>query len=165
MDAQENQSFQVASKDFLENSPNLKPGYKPPLIIKDIFKISFFPSIVFMTSEIAYRLYPKWAEAMHFDSYLHFIGGMSIALSSAYIVNLFDEEIFQKNNRLAKAYLISTSVVVAAVLWEFYEFLHDQMYGSKFQPSIADTMKDLLLGMLGGITFCWLYLKLKLDKN
>lgn len=160
-----NPDFQIASKDFLANSPNLSSGYKPPIIIKDIFKISFFPLVVFMASEIGYKIFPTWAEGFHFDNYLHFVGGMSIALSIAYIVNLFDEEIFRKNNRLAKAYLITTSVIAVAVFWEFYEFLHDQMYGTKFQPSIADTMKDLFLGMLGSAVFCWLYLKLKLDQK
>lgn len=39
--------------------------------------------------------------------------------------------------------------VVAAVIWEFAEFVSDRYFGTGAQVSVADTMGDLLMGMLG----------------
>ena len=55
-------------------------------------------------------------------------------------------------------------VMIAAVLWEVYEFLWDQIFGTLFQPSKADTIKDLIMGMLGGIVFCVLFVRIRKKK-
>ncbi len=39
---------------------------------------------------------------------------------------------------------------LAAVVWEFTEFLVEQWFGIHTQPSLADTLLDLLMGLLGG---------------
>ena len=39
----------------------------------------------------------------------------------------------------------------AAVLWEFGEFLLDVFYGTRIQLSVANTMRDMMLGMAGAV--------------
>ncbi|HSR89030.1 MAG TPA: hypothetical protein VLK22_01340 [Candidatus Udaeobacter sp.] len=58
--------------------------------------------------------------------------------------------ILVKKNYL-KAGVIITATVTIAVWWEFYEFISDYFLGTLMQPSIADTMKDLCMGMLGAV--------------
>jgi len=36
-----------------------------------------------------------------------------------------------------------------AVLWEFGEFIPDRIFGTNIQISLANTMQDLAMGMLG----------------
>ncbi len=51
--------------------------------------------------------------------------------------------------------LVSIIAVVAAVgfsgVWELYEFMADQFFGTIMQPSAADTMYDMVAGTLGGM--------------
>ncbi len=44
-------------------------------------------------------------------------------------------------------------VAITAVCWEFAEFAGDVFvyHSNYFQPSIGDTMKDLFLGLSGGL--------------
>jgi hypothetical protein len=39
---------------------------------------------------------------------------------------------------------------LAAVVWEFAEFVADQKFGAHTQPGLEDTLLDLFLGLLGG---------------
>jgi hypothetical protein len=41
----------------------------------------------------------------------------------------------------------------AALFWEFGEFIGDQYRGTYVQRGLGNTMRDLLLGTLGGIVF------------
>ena len=49
--------------------------------------------------------------------------------------------------------LIVTLVATGAVCWEFHEWLSDTFFGTHLQWSVTDTMKDLFLGMLGGVFY------------
>lgn len=56
--------------------------------------------------------------------------------------------------------------VLIGVLWEFYEFVMDQTVHKWFelpvaQPSLANTMKDLLDDLIGAIAAFWVFQKEK----
>ena len=34
-----------------------------------------------------------------------------------------------------------------------YEWISDNVFGTNTQPTITDTIKDLILGMIGGVTY------------
>jgi hypothetical protein len=58
--------------------------------------------------------------------------------------------------------LLLSLTATVAVCWEFAEFLSDQFLDTNLQPSIANTMQDQFLGILGGGTWAVIYLKKEL---
>ena len=110
-------------------------------------KVLVWPPIIlaFHTISIYSGLY--WI-IPHLDTPMHFLGGVSIALSTHYFVR------YSKGVSLPALYrflFIVAMTVFAAVAWEWAEFIGDAMLGTVFQPSIFDTMKDLLMGTLGAV--------------
>lgn len=91
-----------------------------------------------------------------YDVMLHILGGAWIGTLFIYLFayrwQFFDGK---------KSFLYSLTVIVGfallmGVLWELYEFGFDQTIGAKYalpltQPSLFDTMKDLLDDILGGV--------------
>ena len=49
--------------------------------------------------------------------------------------------------------LVAALATTAAVVWEFAEFSVDQAFGTNVQVSLANTMKDLAVGMAGAGLF------------
>ena len=98
---------------------------------------------------------PDFSRAVHIDTPLHLLGGLSIAYSASYALRLIEARgLIVIKNLFIRAFIVVGAVAIAAVLWEFYEFLSDHFFGTLTQPSKADTMKDLFMGMLGGLLFC-----------
>ena len=60
------------------------------------------------------------------------------------------------------AILVFTCTTTVAVFWEFFEFSLDAILGTGFQNSIGDTLKDIVLAMLGAmVVLMWFHGKLK----
>jgi hypothetical protein len=55
--------------------------------------------------------------------------------------------------------LLLSLTATAAVFWEFAEFISDQWLNTHLQPSIANTMQDQFLGILGGMTWAAICIK------
>jgi hypothetical protein len=49
--------------------------------------------------------------------------------------------------------LVGSLTATAAVFWEFAEFTVDQLFATNVQVSLANTMKDLALGVAGAGAF------------
>ena len=118
-------------------------------------KIFLFPFIVFIANEFCWRLFTDWYKSNGIDSYFHFVGGVSIAFTASQLSNYFEKENFIiLKRKLIKAFLIISFVAFAALVWEIHEFILDQFYHTSIrQPSNFDTMKDMILGLVGGIFF------------
>lgn len=85
------------------------------------------------------------------DKIMHILGGMSIALSGIGVINFYiTNGELRISNRLITATIILGFVALAAVSWEFLEFTLDHIAHTHMQPSLADTMGDLLAGLVGG---------------
>ena len=124
-----------------------------------IIKISVPPFAVLIFHILATVI--GWYETFWwFDIPLHFLGGVAIAISS-----IFFFEYFQITNRLEikwwplKILLIISLVGLSAVCWEFMEFTFDQMFSTNMQPGMVDTIKDLAVGLAGGILTALLFPK------
>ena len=90
----------------------------------------------------------------------HYIGGFSIAYTASLILShLESEKITTPLNRVIFLVLLLSLTTTIAVFWEFAEFISDQMLGTHLQPSIANTMQDQFLGILGGGTWTLIYFK------
>jgi hypothetical protein len=92
--------------------------------------------------------YYWWA---HVDKIMHILGGMSIALSGIGAINFFSNRGDIKiRNSFITAVITLSFVAFAAVGWEFLEFTLDLIVHTHMQPSLIDTMGDLLAGLCGG---------------
>ena len=49
--------------------------------------------------------------------------------------------------------LVVSLVTTGAVCWEFYEWVSDRFFATHLQLTVTDTVKDLLLGLLGGVLY------------
>ena len=86
------------------------------------------------------------------DPVMHFSGGVAAAFffwRSATACRQFLGELSPG----ALALLSFGLATVAAVGWEFAEFLVDSYRGTSIQRSIANTMRDLFLGMSGATIY------------
>jgi hypothetical protein len=69
------------------------------------------------------------------------------------IIALFEQhELIQLRSKLFTVVAVTSFVCLAAVCWEFLEFILDHTVHTYLQPSLADTMGDLLAGLMGGTT-------------
>lgn len=89
------------------------------------------------------------------DIPLHLLGGLFIGLLAIWLSGrLF--VFFGEWSRLQKFLLVLGVVCLVGVFWEFFEFGLDWLYtigivGFKSQLSVADTIGDLFLDILGGL--------------
>lgn len=78
-----------------------------------------------------------------FDSLMHFLGGISIALGMYFWLQ---HERSQPSALFFFLIVVGTAAL-AAVLWEFAEFLADNFLRTSLQPGLEDTLKDLWIGI------------------
>jgi hypothetical protein len=112
--------------------------------------VLFMFSTLFL-GEVAhfYETYWWW------DSVFHGLSGLAMGLI-AYISLILA---YRKHNvRLApiftSVFAICVSVALSAV-WEIIEFSIDSFFGTNMQPSAADTMWDLIAGLVGALLSGW----------
>ena len=90
----------------------------------------------------------------HLDSVMHFAGGIALGI---FVFGLTGHAIRKgwcpDPGRMIQLVLIVSLVATGAVCWEIYEWLSDAYLGTHFQPSLDDTVKDLVLGLAGGIVY------------
>lgn len=124
-----------------------------------VLSFFIFPALVFVFNLFAsffklYYIYP-W-----FDIPMHFIGGFSISLTIVLFFNFFTEgRYLQIHKKVLFSFLVVACVVFIAVLWEFYEFFLKTFFSMVTQPSLEDTLLDLVMGLFGGIVGAILFRK------
>lgn len=110
-------------------------------------KIYIWPAAVLVIHVLASVF--GWYDAIWwFDTPMHFAGGMAIALSTYYYLQTDKET---KTSLISFFQILVGTTAIAAIFWEFFEFTIDYFYQTHNQISIADTMKDLAMGLLGAI--------------
>ncbi|HSG12108.1 MAG TPA: hypothetical protein VLB10_10220 [Gammaproteobacteria bacterium] len=90
----------------------------------------------------------------HLDSVMHLAGGIALAMCLyGVLASAMDKGWCPDPGKLVSAVLVISLVTTGAVCWEFYEWISDRVFGTVLQPSVNDTVKDLLLGLLGGVLY------------
>lgn len=85
------------------------------------------------------------------DIPLHITGGLALGMSYVTLFHAMQKEGYVGEMRGLLVFVFIVSLVaLTSVLWEFSEFVVDQLTALSMQPSIADTMMDLFLGVVGG---------------
>ena len=117
-----------------------------------------FPTVVFLIHLIASKLLNLYIVFPNMDIPFHYIGGLSIACTSAQILSYLEKErITTSLNRVVFMVLIFSLTATATVFWEFAEFIGDRLFYTNIQISLANTMQDQFFGILGGITVVFIY--------
>lgn len=113
-----------------------------PMVV--VFGANFF--ITYWTS-----FYTKNWESL----FMHTVGGLVAAWGVYNLFNLFKGK-FKLKIRPKWLFIVFLvgSVALIGILWEFYEFVHDQFSDFKYQLSLEDTMIDLVMDLVGVGLFC-----------
>lgn len=124
--------------------------------------VSFFvfPITVLLVHIIASKVLNLYMIFPDLDIPFHYIGGLSIAHTSVQILSYLEKEkISTTLNKVVLLVLIFSLTATATVFWEFAEFIGDQLLDTNIQISLANTMQDQFMGILGGATWVLIYFK------
>ncbi len=117
---------------------------------KKIIRALTAPAIVFIFHVII--LYNGvYDKIPNIDIIMHFAGGASIALMFSFLLNIAENKELISIPKSLRFLFVVSFVALIATFWEFLEFALDIAINFKSQLSIADTMGDLLMGLLGAI--------------
>jgi hypothetical protein len=124
-----------------------------------IVSFFIFPAVVYLVHLAVkglggYEMFPA------VDIPFHYMGGLSIAYTASQLLSYLESErITAELNKAIFLVLLLSLTATAAVFWEFAEFISDRFFHTNLQPSIANTMQDQFLGILGGCTWAVMSLK------
>ncbi len=108
------------------------------------------PVLVFAIHLVAILGFDIYNQFPEFDIPMHFAGGVAIA----YFFGVCYREaahlglLGQPSGAVFPPMVLGLTSL-AAVVWEFAEFVAEHQFGLRTQPGLADTLLDLLMGLLG----------------
>jgi hypothetical protein len=107
------------------------------------------PLAVFLLHVVIDRGFDGYATWPHGDVPMHFLGGVAMCFFLARMVRPLLPATPGARTLLLECLLAGGLTVTAAVVWEFAEFALDHAAGTNLQVSLANTMQDLALGIVG----------------
>jgi hypothetical protein len=123
-----------------------------------------FPITVLTAHLIASKVLNLYLLFPNLDIPAHFAGGLAIAYTSTQILSYLEKEkVTATWNPVIFLVFIFSLTGTATVFWEFAEFIGDQLLDTNIQISLANTMQDQFMGILGGVAWIFLYTR-KLEK-
>ena len=113
-----------------------------------ILKALLAPMIIFMLHVYLVHInaYSLWDST---DIPMHFLGGAAIGYMFTILIQEAKERKMYISNKSLEILFVLSFVALVAVLWEFLEYLVGASIGIFAQRGVADTMGDLLMGLLG----------------
>lgn len=133
---------------------------------RQLLQFFAFPALVFSTHLLGVKALNLYAFFPNIDIPFHFIGGASIAYTSAQILLYLErEKLTTPLNGFIFLILLLSLTATTAMLWEFAEFSLDHLLHTNVQVSLAKTMQDQFLGVCGGILCAALYAKKVLARH
>lgn len=120
-------------------------------MLRNLVKIFWLPGAFFLLDEMFLYATNSYDRLPWLDIPTHFIGGALIAYSAFVFFGMLEaRRAAHFRSRFVKILFIVSLVALIAVFWEWHEFLRDILFGEHTQPSLADTMGDFFMGLLGG---------------
>lgn len=114
----------------------------------------WLPFAVFLAHECCSHVVDGYARWPAIDIPLHFLGGFAIAAFAGGALRIFaGRGLVRPPDPILRILLLFALACTAAVFWEFAEWTADRFFGTHCQLSLADTLLDLFMGMLGGLAF------------
>ena len=120
-------------------------------VITSLRRAAWAPVLVFSIHVVALVCFDIYRRFPEFDIPMHFAGGVAIAhfFGMSYHTAA-QRKLLGEPSAVMFPPMILGLTSLAAVVWEFAEFIADRQFGTHSQPSLADTLLDLLMGLLGG---------------
>lgn len=119
-----------------------------------MIEAGWFPALVFLIHCVLSLAFNAYYHAPSLDVPMHLLGGLAIAYFFHVVVAYGDRlGRVRVGSRAAEMIMVFGLVAVAAVVWEFAEFLSDYFFRLGAQPSVANTMKDQFMGLVGGAVY------------
>lgn len=117
-----------------------------------ILSFFIFPVFVYLFALFLGEMFNAFNVYTWLDIPMHFLGGVSIAYTFVLFLRFFREKgLMEINNKIIFILVIISLVSFVAILWELYEFAQFYLFNMQTQPSVADTMFDLFMGLVGGV--------------
>jgi hypothetical protein len=112
-----------------------------------------WPAIaVFMFHVVASSGFNAYAQFPWLDIPMHFVGGVAIAyFFHRASITASERGIIGPYHPVTHGVLVVSLTCVAAVVWEFAEFVADCFLDTYAQLGLRDTLADMFLGICGGI--------------
>ena len=108
------------------------------------------PLTVFVFYAVAAKGFNAYIDYPRLDIPTHFFGG--VAITYFYLVAIaHGQHLVGRLHRSIQLLLALGLTAIAAVIWEFLEFLSDAGFGTLMNLGVADTLVDLFFGLLGGL--------------
>lgn len=113
--------------------------------------IIWFP-ILIVILHISFLIFGLYTILPQLDMLMHFLGGVWATMLFFYLFgNIFQNELYSNNTEVIKIIIVAISfAILIGVLWEFFEFIATIITSMQLQGNLADTMKDLLMDIIGG---------------
>jgi hypothetical protein len=122
--------------------------------------VSFFlfPMTVLVAHLIASKGLNLYQRFPNLDIPAHLAGGLASAYTYTQILSYLEKEKVTTalNPMLALVFIFSLTGTTT-IFWEFVEFIYDQLLHTNIQISLANTMQDQLMGILGGVVWIFIY--------
>lgn len=87
--------------------------------------------------------------APYYDKLTHLVSSATVALLAFFLAVLAEHRGDLRLTRTAIIIFILVSTLAAGAIWEIYEFVADQVFGTDLQHGNADTMMDLIVDLIG----------------
>ncbi len=118
-------------------------------VSKDVGTAVIAPLIVLILQYVRMYTLPALSG---FDVLAHVLGGFTIAWMGMMLLERWRRRGWITIRPfIFRDYIVFATVSLIGVVWEFWEFIMQWITGDLYQPSIADTMNDLFMDLLGGI--------------
>lgn len=87
--------------------------------------------------------------APYYDKLTHLVSSITVALLAFFAAVLADHQGDVRLTRPAIVVFILIFTLAAGTVWEIYEFVFDQVFGTNLQLGNTDTMSDLVVDLVG----------------
>lgn len=122
--------------------------------ISKIMSFFIFPMSVLLVHAVFSKILDLYTIFPNLDIPVHYAGGFSIAYTATQILAHLEKGPGSATlNRVIFLTLIISLTASATVFWEFAEFSVDKILSTNVQVSLANTMQDQFMGILGGCTW------------
>jgi hypothetical protein len=121
-------------------------------LLRSIIEAGWAPLLVFGLHVLMSRLFDAYRRFPGIDIPMHFLGGVVIAyFFHRASINASQLKVLGRFHAVTHVLLVFFATCSATVFWEFAEFINDRYFGGHSQAGLFDTMKDMFIGVCGGV--------------
>lgn len=116
-----------------------------PWEVNLLVAVSFYLHVMGHVGEYYVTLAP------YYDKLTHLVSSVTVALIAFFLAVLAEHQGDLRLTRTAIIVFILVFTLAAGAVWEIYEFVADQVFGTNLQHGNIDTMSDLIVDLAGAV--------------